>query len=91
MTHLQAKYSLVEKRQELRGTRRVAPIAHQLARDREHRENVHPSGAHAVVGVFSSPDVERPRGVAVGVHGVAGLAERQREERSAYLSVHVPF
>lgn len=64
---------------DLFGTRSVSPVTHELAENRKHADGL----GHAVVG--NIPD--KSRGGAgsfdVGPDGVAGLAERKREEGGA--------
>lgn len=65
------RHSLIEEGQHLLLSRRIAPVAHQLAGDCEHRQDLYTRRTHAVVGILRGLHVECARGVAIREDAVA--------------------
>lgn len=83
-TH-QTGHSLVEIGQQLGRARGVSPVAHQVADDGEHGQDMHSVGTHAVVRVVRDALVEASRGFGICVDGVSLRTKGECEECSADL------
>lgn len=81
--HAVSRVVLIEERKDLQSTRGVPPVAHQLTNNSEVREDLHAGISHAVIGLVADLRRRGGRRFLVGEHAVAGLAERQCEERRA--------
>ena len=80
------EYSHIEERKQLLLSGSVPPVPHELTSNREHGQNLDTSGAHAVVGIVGSPEIEGTRGIGIGKDGITSILERQSKEGSADLT-----